>query len=229
MTHAIDPPIPAGDGRTRFNLPAGGFLFLFVYDFNSTQERKNPAAVIQAFRRAFPNGGPAGLVIKCQNAHRQPEDFAALEAELAGVPGVHLINRTVSRADVSALQQACDCFVSLHRAEGFGLGVAEAMFLGRPAIATNWSGPAEFVTPANGCPVDYRLVRLERDHGPYARGQTWADPDVDHAAHWMRQLVADEALCRRLGQQAAADIRRLFSPEAVGRRYARRLAAFSLW
>ena len=229
MPHAIDLAVPAGDGRARFGLPDGVFLFLFIYDFNSTQERKNPAAVIEAFRRAFPAGGPVGLVIKCQNAERQPGDFAALEAALAGLPGAYLVNCTLSRADVSALEQACDCFVSLHRAEGFGLGAAEAMFLGRPVIATDWSGTAEFINFANGCPVNYRLVRLERDHGPYSRGQTWADPDVDHAAHWMRQLATDPDLCRRLGQQAAADIRRLFSPEAVGRRYVRRFAAFSLW
>ncbi len=229
MPHAIDFPVPAGSVRAKFGLPEGVFLFLFIYDFNSTQERKNPGAVIQAFRRAFPGGGPVGLVIKAQNPTRHPAALAALEAELAGLANTVLLNRTLSRAEVYELQQSCDCFVSLHRAEGFGLNVAEAMFLGKPVIATDWSGTAEFVNDTNGCPVKHRLVRLERDYGPYGRGQVWADPDLDHGAFWMQRLVADETLRQRLGAQAAADIRRLFSPQAVGRRYARRLQMFSLW
>ena len=229
MPHAIDFPVPAGDARPRFGLPPRTFLFLFVYDLNSTQERKNPQAVIAAFRQAFPHGGPVGLVIKTHNAGRNPAALAELQAGLKDLPGAHLISDTLSRTAVYELQQACDCFVSLHRAEGFGLNVAEAMFLGKPVIATDWSGTAEFVTAANGCPVRHRLVTLTEDHGPYSAGQTWAEPDVDHAAHWMRQLTADEALRTRLGAQAAADIRRQFSPAAIGARYRRRLEMLTLW
>jgi glycosyltransferase involved in cell wall biosynthesis len=229
MPHAIDFPVPEGDFRPRFHLPARTFLFLFVYDLNSTQERKNPRAVIAAFRRAFPAGGPVGLVIKTHNPERDPAALAGLAAELGGLPNAHLLSGTLSRTALYELQQACDCFVSLHRAEGFGLNVAECMFLGKPVIATDWSGTAEFVNAANGCPVSHRLVTLAEDHGPYSRGQTWAEPDVDHAVHWMRRLVEDEALRTRLGAQAAADIRRLFSPAAIGRRYRQRLDAFTLW
>ena len=229
MPHAIDFPVPRGDFRGKFGLPERTFLFLFIYDFNSTQERKNPGAVIRAFRRAFPSGGPAGLVIKSHNPERDPAACAALEAELAGVPGARLITRTLARTEISELQQACDCFVSLHRAEGFGLNVAEAMFLGKPVIATDWSGTAEFVNSTNGCPVKFQLVTLDRDYGPYRRGQVWADADIDHAVHWMRLLAEDGALRERLGAQAAADIRQRFSPVAIGQRYLRRLEAFALW
>jgi glycosyltransferase involved in cell wall biosynthesis len=107
--------------------------------------------------------------------------------------------------------------------------VAEAMFLGKPVVATDWSATAEFVNAANGCPVNCRLVTLDRSHGPYLQGQTWADPDIDHAADWMQRLVEDSALRERLGVQAAADIRQRFSPEAIGRRYQRRLESFALW
>ena len=229
MPHAIDFPVPEGELRPKFNLPPRTFLFLFVYDLNSTQERKNPRAVIAAFRQAFAQSGAVGLVIKTQNPERNPEAYAELQAHLAGLPNVHLIGRTLPRAEVTELQHACDCFVSLHRAEGFGLNVAEAMFLGKPVIATDWSGTAEFVTPANGCPVKYALVTIDRNHGPYLRGMTWADPDVDHAAHWMRQVVENSELRARVGAQAAADIRRRFSPAAVGHRYLQRLEAFALW
>ena len=229
MPHAIDFPVPQGDFRKKFGLPARRFLFLFVYDLNSTQERKNPRAVIAAFRKAFPIGGPVGLVVKTHNPDRHSTAFAELQSELKGLPDTCLICETLPRTAVYELQQACDCFVSLHRAEGFGLTVAEAMFLGKPVITTDWSGTAEFVNVTNGCPVNYRLLTLDRNYGPYARGQTWADPDVDQAAHWMRSLVDDNSFRESLGKRAAADIRRNFSPKTIGRRYQRRLEAFSLW
>lgn len=229
MPLAIDFPVPRGEFRAQFGLPARTFLFLFIFDLNSTQGRKNPQAVIAAFRRAFPNAGAAGLVIKTHNTGLNPTEFAALQAELADLPHAHLISETLPRPALLELQQTCDCFVSLHRAEGFGLGVAEAMYLGKPVISTDWSATTEFVNIANGCPVNYQLVTLDRDHGPYTRGQFWAEADVGHAAHWMKKLVEDSALRSRLGTQAAADIRRQFSPETIGRRYLQRLDSFRLW
>ena len=229
MPHAINFPVPQGDFRAKFGLPERTFLFLFIYDLNSTQERKNPRAVIAAFRKAFPGGGPVGLVIKTHNPDRHAAAFAELQAEMTGLANAHLICDTLPRTAICELQQTCDCFVSLHRSEGFGLNIAEAMFLGKPVVATDWSGTAEFVNAANGCPVNCRLVTLDRDHGPYARGQTWADADVDHAAYWMRCLLEDRALRERLGAQAATDIHRRFSPEAIGRKYLRRLESFALW
>lgn len=229
MPHAIDFPAPRGDLRKKFGLPERVFLFLFIYDLNSTQERKNPQAVIAAFRRAFPGGGPVGLVIKTHNPGHHSEAFAALQAQLTGLSNAHLISDTLPRPAVIELQQTCDCFVSLHRAEGFGLNISEAMFLGKPVIATDWSGTAEFVNASNACPVQYKLAMLDRDHGPYLRGQTWAEPDVEHAAHWMKKVADDAGFRARLGAQAAADIRRLFSPAVVGRRYLQRLDSFPLW
>ncbi|MFA5058939.1 MAG: glycosyltransferase family 4 protein, partial [Opitutaceae bacterium] len=229
MPHAIDFPVPRGNFRAKFGLPERTFLFLFVYDLNSTQARKNPGAVIAAFRKAFAGAGHVGLVIKTHNPDRHAAAFAELRAELSTLPNTRLISDTLSRTAIIELQQACDCFVSLHRAEGFGLNLAEAMFLGKPVIATDWSGTAEFVNAANGFPVNYRLVTLDRDQGPYARGQVWAEADVEQAAHWMRRVVEDDPLRERLGTQAAADIRRHFSPAVIGRRYRQRLDAFTLW
>ncbi len=229
MPHAIDFPVPKGDFRAKFGLPAHTFLFLFAYDLNSSQERKNPRAVIAAFRKAFPFGGPVGLVVKTHNPDRNSTAFVELQSDLAGLENAHLLCETLPRAAIYELQQACDCFVSLHRAEGFGLSIAEAMFLGKPVITTDWSGTAEFVNVTNGCPVNYRLLTLDRNYGPYSRGQTWADPDIDHAAHWMRSLADDTSFRESLGKRAAADIRRNFSPKTIGRRYQRRLEAFSLW
>jgi len=240
MPHAISfarPTETTATLRARLGLPAGKFLFLTLFDLNSYAERKNPRAVIAAFRLAFaasarsggfptadiaPSSAPT-LVIKVQNVTGNEADFAALRASVADLPGTILLTETLSRADIYALEAACDCFVSLHRSEGFGLAVAEAMYLGKPVISTDWSATSEFVNASNGCPVRAPLVMLDRNHGPYAKGSTWADPDPAHAAEPMRRLFADPALCARLGAAARATIESRFSPAAIGTRYRRRL------
>jgi glycosyltransferase involved in cell wall biosynthesis len=240
MPHAISfarPTETTATLRARLGLPAGKFLFLTLFDLNSYAERKNPRAVIAAFRLAFaasarsggfppadiaPSSAPT-LVIKVQNVTGNEADFGALRASVADLPGTVLLTETLSRADIYALEAACDCFVSLHRSEGFGLAVAEAMYLGKPVISTDWSATSEFVNASNGCPVRAPLVTLERNHGPYAKGSTWADPDPAHAAEPMRRLFADPALCARLGAAARATIESRFSPAAIGTRYRRRL------
>ena len=228
MPHAIAPvdEAPAGSvaaDRARFGLPPDAFLFLTLFDLNSYAARKNPRAALEAFRLAALPAAETALVVKVQNVAGNETDFAALQAGLRDLPNTVLLTETFSRADISALQRACDCFVSLHRSEGFGLAVAECMLLGKPVISTDWSATAEFVTPENGCPVRAPLVTLERSYGPYAKGSTWADPDPAHAAGHMRRLHADRALAARLGAAARASIRARFAPAVIGARYRRRL------
>lgn len=229
MPHAVAFPRPAGDLRRKFGLPADQYLFLFLYDLNSYSERKNPAAVLAAFRASGLAGRGAALVLKVHNSAGNPEDYARLRAACADLPGTVLLDRTLDRAEVYELEQACDCFVSLHRSEGFGLAIAESMYLGKPVIATDWSGSAEFLTAANGCPVRCAPVTLERNHGPYAKGQTWAEPDLAHAADWMRRLHADRELGRTLGAAARATIEARFAPAVIGARYRRRLETIAGW
>jgi glycosyltransferase involved in cell wall biosynthesis len=226
MPHAIDFPRPAGSPaalRARFGLPADKFLFLTLFDLNSYAARKNPGAVIEAFRRAALPGAQATLVIKVQNVAGNEKDFAALQALIRDLPGTVLLTDTLPRADIYALEAACDCFVSLHRSEGFGLAIAEAMLLEKPVISTDWSAPAEFIDATNGCPVRAQVVTLAENHGPYAKGSTWAEPDVTHAAEWMQRLVADRALAARLGLAARETIQRRFAPAVIGARYRQRL------
>ena len=229
MPHAISFARPAGDFRAKFGLPAGQFLFLFLCDLNSYAERKNPAAALAAFRRSGLAGRGATLVIKVHNTAGNPADFARLQAAVADLPGTVLITNTLSRAEIYELESACDCFVSLHRSEGFGLALAECMYLGKPVISTDWSATAEFITPANGCPVRAATVTLDRNHGPYAKGQVWAEPDLAHAAEWLQRLVADPALGSALGAAARATMERDFSPAVIGARYRRRLEAIAGW
>jgi glycosyltransferase involved in cell wall biosynthesis len=230
MPHAIGFARPEGGAaalRGRFGLPAGPFLFLSLFDLNSTAARKNPAAAVAAYRESGLRPPAAGLVVKVQNAEANPADFAALRASLRDLPGAVLISDTLSREDTYALEAACDCFVSLHRAEGFGLAVAESMYLGRPAISTDWSATAEFVTPDTGFPVRCRIAAIESNHGPYARGSHWAEPDVSLAAEAMRRLAGDPALAARLGAAARASMEERFSPAVIGARYRSRLEAIA--
>ena len=230
MPHSISFPRPEGDFRGKFGLPPDKYLFLFLYDLNSYSERKNPGAVIEAFKRSGLAGKGAGLVIKVHNVATNPGDFERLRAAVAALPDCTLITETLAHAEVYELESACDCFVSLHRSEGFGIAVAECMFLGKPVISTDWSATAEFVLPDNGCPVRCELVTLDRSHGPYSKGQVWASPDIDHAAEWMQRLFRDRALGARVsGSAARATIEEKYSPAAIGARYRQRLEAIAGW
>lgn len=230
MPHAIAVPSPRGtraELRARFGLPAETFLFLTLFDLNSYAARKNPRAAIDAFRQSALAGLGAALVVKVQNVAGNEADFAALQASVRDLPGTVLLTETLSRADIYALQAACNCFVSLHRSEGFGLAVAECMALGKPVISTDWSATAEFVTRENGCPVRAKLVTLETNHGPYAKGGTWAEPDPAHAADWMRTLFGDPVLTARLGAAAQETMLTRYSPAAIGAGYRHRLESIA--
>jgi glycosyltransferase involved in cell wall biosynthesis len=230
MPHAISvlaPGASTAELRARLGLPAGPFLFLSLFDLNSYAERKNPGAAIDAFIEAGLDPAAARLVVKVQNAESNAADFESLRARLARIPGAILIAGAMNRQEIWSLEAACDCLVSLHRAEGFGLVVAECMAFGKPAISTDWSATAEYVNSENGCPVRARIITLAQNHGPYFRGATWADPDPTHAAEWMRRLAGDRALAARLGEQARTTIAARFSPAVVGERYRRRLEAIA--
>lgn len=232
MPHAIEFPRPAAsqvDLRVSFGLPADQFLFLFLYDLNSYTERKNPRGVLDAFRRSGLARSGAALVIKIHGAEGNEHDLENLRREVADLPGTHFITDSLARHRVYELETACDCFVSLHRSEGFGFAVAECMYLGKPVIATNWSATAEYLDETNGAPVRYILKTLDKNFGPYAKGQTWAEADTSHAAEWMQRLFSDRALATRLGSAAQATIERQFSLKAVGQRYRARLDAIASW
>lgn len=224
---STESPAAVASLRERFGLPAKQFLFLTLFDLNSYSARKNPRAVIDAFRQSGLAGERAALVIKVQNVSGNEADLAALQASVRDLPGTVLLTETLPRAEIYGLEAACDCFVSLHRSEGFGLTVAESMLLGKPVITTDWSATAEFVTPSNGFPVRARLVTLEQNHGPYAKGSTWADPDPVHAAEHMRTVFTDRLLAGRIGAAARETIRTRFSPAVIGARYRRRLESIA--
>ena len=230
IPYGIPPRTATSAGRSELGLPEGRFLFLVLYDVASIMERKNPKGAVEAFKRAFsPGDERVGIVIKVNNSRHSPGEIAELRASLKGYEGVRFLERTLSRDEVDALIKACDALVSLHRSEGFGLTLAEAMSFGKPVVATNWSANTEFMDEGNSCPVNYRLANLNIDHGHYeAAGQRWADPDLDHAASLMRRLVEDREYRESISRRAHESIFGGFSLEASGSRIRARLGELGL-
>lgn len=227
MPLAVDFTSDARLPRRHFGLPEGKFLFLFFFDFTSYVSRKNPHDALRAFRSAFPGGlrNDVALVIKLNGMEQCPADYARFLAEVGErTDSIVLIDRVMSDLEVRNLVRNCDCFISLHRSEGFGRGLAEGMFYGKPVIGTAYSGNLDFMNPDNACLVDAVLVPVEAGAYPFADGQFWADPDVEHAAHHMRTLVEDPSRGRLIGARAAQYMRTHHSFEAVGARYRARLA-----
>lgn len=208
--------------RTELGLPEGA-LFLFSFDYNSVFERKNPLGVVDAFSQAFASGAGASLVVKCISSEYHPREHERLLAAAEAHADVHVLDRHLSREERDALVAACDCYVSLHRAEGFGYTLAEAMWLGKPVIATGYSGNVDFMTPANSYMIDYQLVPVGEGCDPYPREARWAEPDIDAAAATMREVLEHPEEARARGERARQDIRRTHSPQAAGRVMAERL------
>ena len=148
------------------------------------------------------------------SVNRSGEALRALQQEMKSVSGI-LIDRYMTREELSGLFHLCDAYVSLHRSEGFGLTLAETMSLGKPVIATAYSSNMDFMTPANSYLVACRLVELERDYGPYQKGNLWAEPDLQQAAILMRCVMDNPEEARQKGQQAKQDMERLYGVQAV--------------
>jgi glycosyltransferase involved in cell wall biosynthesis len=206
-------------------LGGGDFTFLFMFDYHSVFERKNPLAIVDAFARAYAPGSGATLVIKAINGEHDPANRERLRRAAAGHPDVHLLEGYFSTRDNLALIAACDCYVSLHRSEGFALTPAEAMALGKPVIATGYSGNLEYMTPTNAYLVDYEMTAVGPGNAPYPPDAQWAAPNVEHAAALMREVSEDLAGSRARGARAAADIAKTHSPLAAGQSMKRRLDA----
>ena len=195
--------------RESFHLPADKFLFLMMYDRTSMTERKNPEAVMEAFQIAFTKDEEAGLVIKINNSSEK--EINMIRSMIPEHKNVYFITETLERHQVNELIYCVDAIVSLHRAEGFGLVLAEAMLLGTPTIATNWSSNTEFMTKETACMVDAEMVTLDRDIGSFKKGNRWAEPDVKQAAGYMRRLYEDPAYCQILSQKAKDHIEKKLS------------------
>jgi glycosyltransferase involved in cell wall biosynthesis len=214
-------PLP----KAHFGLSPDRFTFLFVFDMNSRLPRKNPIALVRAFRQAFRPDEPVELAIKVSPQGEYYADWWRELRAAAWEAGVTLIDRNLSRGELLALMNAADAYASLHRSEGFGLTMAEAMLLGKPTVATGYSGNLDFMTPENSYLVNYTRAVIEDDTPPYPKGCVWAEPSVEHAAALLRRVYDHPAEARAKGERARAELLRLLSPEAAGARMKARLDA----
>ncbi|MDB5314040.1 MAG: hypothetical protein JWO38_8242 [Gemmataceae bacterium] len=217
------PAFPAKP-KAAFGLDPDRFTFLFVFDMNSRLARKNPLGLIRAFRLAFRPDEPVDLVLKVSPQDRFYADWWRELRTAAAAAGARLVDRLMPREELLGLMNAADAYVSLHRSEGIGLTMAEAMLMGKPVIATGYSGNLAFMTPDNSYLVRYERVEIAEDIPPYPKGCVWAEPSVEHAAKLMRRVVDRPAEARAVAARGRADAERLFSPEAAGQKMAARLA-----
>ncbi len=216
----------------QFGFGDDAYLFLSTFDAGSVVERKNPLGTITAFQKAFPRGTErVGLIIKTRNLEhlqtpRDRKHWAEAQDRIRKDDRIKVVKHTMTDDELAGLCRMCQCFVSLHRSEGFGFGPAEAMAQGKPVIVTNYSGVCDFCTPETAKLVDYELIRVKPDEYPFLDADQiyeWADPNLNGAAEYMRMLAEDREQGLRLGCAGKALMLREYSVEAVRRRYLTRL------
>jgi glycosyltransferase involved in cell wall biosynthesis len=219
--HVVPHPLPkrpiTPDMRGKLGLSREALVVLNVFHLGSAYARKNPLAAIAAFRKAFGDSGRELLVVKLIDNGADPAR-RELGAAIAGSSNIRVIDGTLPEADMAGLMAAADIVVSLHRSEGFGLVPAQAMALGKPVVATGWSGNLDFMTERNSALVSYTLVPVRDAEGAFdAADQQWAEPDIRHAAEWLRRLGASPEMRVSMGATAAADVNAQLSPETFAR------------
>jgi glycosyltransferase involved in cell wall biosynthesis len=222
IPYPISAPVDPRYDRAYFGLPDNIFIILCMYDGKSTEGRKNPLGAVKAYKKAFPpDCASVGFVIKINNP--EAKAVQVLRDELQDYDKIYIIDKTLDKLMVNSLILACDAYISLHRAEGFGLILAEAMLLGVPCITTNWSSNTEFMPAGTACLVDYELITIEEDIGLYQAGQRWADPDVDQAAGFLQKLRSDKDYYRQIAEEGKKYIAENLNHERIAGVINRRL------
>lgn len=207
--------------RKDFGLPEDAVICLSMCDARSGLVRKNPLGAIKTFQLAFGSDPRFLLVVKISEEGAAPALMAELERAVEGASNIRFLHQKLQREDTSALMGCADIIISLHRSEGFGLVLAEAMLQGKPVVATGWSGNVDFMNAGNSVLIDYQLVPVRDKQGIYLDGdQFWAEPALDQAADWLHKLAMSKEMRNQLGLAAVRDAEKFFSlesfKEAVG-------------
>jgi len=217
VPHSLDPDMRVEGvvDRAKFGLGADVFVFLFFFDFHSYMERKNPLGLIEAYKNAFGDRRDVQLLIKSSHGDVHKEALSALQQACLG-SNARVMDCVLSRDDKQELMMAADCYVSLHRSEGFGLTLAEEMMLGKPVIATAYSGNVDFMSEEDSFLVPYRLITIDQTCGPYKAGYHWAQPDLEYACDLMRHVESHREEAVEKGLRAQSKIRELLHPATIG-------------
>jgi GT2 family glycosyltransferase/predicted O-methyltransferase YrrM len=212
--------------RASFNIPENAFVFLSMFDVHSIIERKNPFGSIHAFKNAFKaDDSSVLLAIKVNNPDALT--LKELNKSIGDYKNILVIKKHLTRQETNCLLASIDCFLSLHRSEGFGLGPAEAMARGKVAMLTNWSGNTEYMTSDNCIPISFTLNQIGKDLGPYEKHQYWASPDLEEASAKMKSISLDKPLVKKIGEQAYKTINEQFSAKKIGELMLNRLFTIS--
>lgn len=216
---SIPPPVSRASVTSPppITLPEG-FTVLTMFDFLSTLERKNPLGAIDAFKRAFRAQDGSTLIVKSVNGRHRPERQAEIVAATEGRPDIVLVDQTMSGPERDGLIAACDCYLSLHRSEGHGMPLAEAMAAGKPVVATDFGGNTEFMTEQNSYLIPCTLTTVGIGVEHYPPDASWAEPDIEVAARLLRGVAEHREDAMRHAAQGQLDVLATLSPEAVGAR-----------
>ena len=226
MPIAVLPPVVGSFQRKDFGLDDSRFYFLGILDFNSYVARKNPMGVLKAFKKAFAGNDKVGMVFKTLNLDPTKSDSKAFLDEIAGDPRVVVINEDLQKEKLWALIKTCNAYISLHRAEGFGLPIAEAMLMGLPVVCTGYSGNLDFTRDDNSYLVKHTLIEIAPgEYHFFEAGQKWAEPSIDHAAEQMLKLFQNPTEAQAKAQKGKATIENEFSVQAIGAKMKQRLEA----
>lgn len=223
MPLSVNLPFPSLKTREDFGLPSDAFLFLFIFDWLSWPQRKNPGATIQTFKKAFSKQDNVALVIKTMNAAKNIEQLQELLPLNELGKRYYIINDSLTVHDISALYSCCDAYVSLHRSEGFGRTIAEAMLAKIPVIATNYSGNTDFCSNDTTFLVNGHITPLKEGDYLFWQGQEWCDPSIDEAVEMMRLCAANKTESQHRVLKAFKHISTAHSPGTVGQLYKQRL------
>jgi hypothetical protein len=229
-SHFVGQSVESASGallpRRAFGIRESAFVLLHSFDLSSYAARKNPEAVLELLRRVRSEAPflEIQLVLKVKNIERDAAEWAQ---SIAAEPTVKVIDTPLDSLATRSLLAACDCFVSLHRAEGFGRGLGEAMALGRLALGTGWSGNVDFMTETNALLVRHTLIKVPAEAYPHWQGQHWAEPDLDHALALLRPVLRDPARGRAIAARGRREVLRDFGHRAVGLRILARLQAIA--
>ena len=217
--------------RSRHQLPNDAVIFTFSFDLSSSVHRQNPLSALRAFERAFPSGHPlsdrVALVIKPHNPNQPSPEWQRLKLQTESDSRVFILDSSLTRKELFALHAACDAFISLHRAEGFGRGIAEALLLGLDVIATDYGGNTDFCSGPLAHPVRSEMIPVLNGQSVYHRGQHWAQASTSHASELMQEVATNRLENSPVDTFLIDAYRKRFDPKSCGARYRKRLEA--LW
>ncbi len=208
-------PLPAGPGRQALGLPEAELLVYSAFDMRSSLARKNPLGNVMAFKQAYGRDPGIRLLLKANRLDMHDPLYEILRAAINDHPNITLINEIWPAEKVHHVIQQVDVILSLHRAEGYGLTLAEGMAYGKVVVATGWSGNMDFMTADCSMPVGFDLVPIRDPQRVYGGDGQWAEPRLDEAVEALRRLYADPALRRRLGEAAKRRMQELSSKAAI--------------